>query len=469
MQHSIIELEDGTLTLTIAEVARHQLTVTSCRRVALGNLHGDGPGAALRALQAEFQGAMARVHVLLGERRCQHFTLQLPRLASAQLRTLVVRESLRLAGLPEGTAMLARARVVKRSPHGRFVLGVTAVASDVWEPLARVFQGLGIEVLSLATVEDGLGQAIDFSLPPRTAVVEFSSGRARFVCCEHGAPTQVRRFLVSGFESGDAIDPAVLGAQLAMEVPRTLDYLKEQGQARPEALLLSRRTGLCEDDLEVFTEQGIRCVLARADWQLADGADQPGLASIGRLRALQRGVELTSLSAGVTVHLPMSRTRPLLLAAGLATGLFGIGLGTAQLGVVDGMRLELRQLRLESARLDRTAAASTVASGATSTAQLAQRVLAMRRPCSLLLAQICNATAPACELQRIDFDGVTGVTVSGRVVETSRTRALAALRAFADGLGRIGCVANRGREEVGELDGDAARLRFSLALRWRQS
>lgn len=469
MQHTILELEEGTLTLSVADVGPKGILVQHCKRLAIGNLQGDSLAAALRGLQADLPAAMAHVHVLLGERRCQHFTLAVPRLPAAELHGLVVREALRVAGQPVETEMLTRVRVLKRLPRGRFQLAVTAVAAAVWEPLQRCLSGLGIEVASLATVEDGLGLAIDPTLPPRTAVVECSGGRARFVVCERGAPTQVRRFMVSGSDNGEDQAPAVLGAQLAMEVPRTLDYLREVGQARPEALMLSRRIGLGEDDLEVFAEQGMRCALTRADWRLAEDQDQPGLATIGRLRAMRGGRPLASLATACHVHLPMSRALCLAAAGIVLTGMFGAGLGIAELGRLDGARLELRQLQADTARLDRAAAASTVHADAAADQLLVAKVLGMRRPCSLLLAEISNAVPANCELQRVEFDSATGVTVAGRAIEASRREALAALRRFADGLRQIPCVVSKGREEIDELEGAAGRLRFCYALRWRRS
>ncbi|GAB4146728.1 MAG: hypothetical protein Fur0037_14820 [Planctomycetota bacterium] len=468
MNHALIEIEESTLAACVADVGRDRIEVRAFRRMRIGTAPGEDLASLLGKLVSDLGQSVRKAHVLLGDRRCHHFALDVPPLSLADLAGLVEREAARAAGLPPATGMLMRARLLGPSSRGRRLIGITALARDVWAPIARALEQSGIEVLSLATVEDGLGLAVDRSLPARTAVVEYSGGRARFVVCDHGAPTQVRRFLVSGFESGGDVEPAMLAAQLAMEVPRTLEYLAEHGRTKPEALVLSRNLGLSEEDLEVFTDQGIRCVLARPVFSVPEGEPEPDLAIAGRLESLRRGVRLRSLTDPLAIERPVSRALIASAAALLVTGTCGMWLGFGRLSEIDRLAFDLAHLRMERDRLARIDATLEIPH-AGGIRQASRAILDSRRPASRLLGELCNATPPSCILQRVDFDGETGVSVEGRISADSRVGALAGLREFAEGIARIPFVKNKGPEDVGQLDSAAKTLRFRLALAWRKS
>jgi Tfp pilus assembly protein PilN len=470
MQHTIMELEDGALTLTVAEVGRTGAVLRSCMRMPIGELQGGTLAQTLRSLHAEMPEESARLHLLLGERRCHHFTLVVPQLPPKDLQALVVREALRVAGLPAGTPVLARGRCLKRLPGQKVLLGVTAMARSAYELLQKAFEAAGIEVASLTSIENGLAMAIAGDLPPRTAVLEYSAGRARFVLCENGAPVMVRRFLVAGLDQSEAFDPAVLGAQLAMEVPRTLDFLREQGHGRPDALLVSHRTGLGDGDLELLSGDVAQCRLAKPDWQVVAGQDTPGLATFGLLRSLAEGAELPSLLGGVTVMLPRARWPQVLAAGLLGLGLVGAGAATMVCRDIAGIDAQVAQLQAENDRLatEISSFANAAPAGETGPQRRLQQALGTRRPYSLLLAQLCNAAPATCNLLLVDFTRAEEVIVEGVVTGATRRQAVATLGSFVAAVRQLAMVVDDGNNEAGE--GDAPnRLHFRFHLHWRRT
>jgi Tfp pilus assembly protein PilN len=470
MQHTIMELEDGALTLTVAEIGRSGAVLRSCMRMPVGELQGGNLPQTLRSLHAEMPEESGRLHLLLGERRCHHFTLVVPQLPPKDLQALVVREALRVAGLPAGTPVLARARCLKRLPGQKVLLGVTAIARSAYEVLHKAFEAAGIEVASLTSIENGLAMAIASDLPPRTAVLEYSAGRARFVLCENGAPVMVRRFLVAGLDQSEAFDPAVLGAQLAMEVPRTLDFLREQGHGRPDALLVSHRTGLQEADLELLSGDVALCRLAKPDWQPVAGQDTPGLATYGLLRSLAAGAELPSLLGGVTVVLPRARWPQVLAAGLLGVGLVGAGASLLIHREVAGIDAQLVQLQAENDQLAREIGSfgNAAPAGETAAQRRLQQALVTRRPYSLVLARLCNAAPPTCNLLLVDFTRADEVVVEGVVTESTRRQAVATLGDFVAVVRQIEMVVDDGNNEASE--GDAPnRLHFRCHLHWRRT
>ncbi|MCK5941634.1 MAG: hypothetical protein KAI24_06680, partial [Planctomycetes bacterium] len=233
--HAIIELEEGTLSVVVGARDGDRTRLLRSLRMPLPDLGGETLTNALRGVSADVLQGADGVHVVIGDRRSHHFLSTLPRPTAKDAVAFVTREALRLGNLPAAEDVLLATRLVRRLAGNKFLFGTSALARSVWTPLASAFEENGIEVLGLHTIEACMAMACDPAFTEPVAVLECSSGRARYVLCVDQTPIQVRRFLIG---AGGEQNEAALMTQLAMELPRTLDWLRETGQPLPKQLLV---------------------------------------------------------------------------------------------------------------------------------------------------------------------------------------------------------------------------------------
>lgn len=472
MQTAIIELEEGSLTLTIAQLHKKTPVIGTCFRMPLSDIHGVVLANTLKALMAEIPEDFGTVHVLLGERRMHHFVSQVPSMDAEDLQAFVSREAMRVAGLQTGTELLAVARFRKRLPGRRMLIATTVLPKSVWEPLAKAFAESGIKVAGLHSIEDGMAAALGRESPERTAVIEQSANKARFVLVDNGGVAQVRRFIVPGMDSSDG-DTSVLAAQLAMEVPRTLDYLKEIHCPPPAALVVSHRIAIAAADLEMFRGEVAACSHHVHGCRLEDGQAVPGMATIGLLRQLARGRTPPSLTGGITVVLPSSPLAWIAAAAAVAVG-FGCGaLATVKQGEVGGLQAALTTTRLETERLERELQALTMPQQeevAVNPEQIRLAgILTARRPLSRLLAAMCGAAPKNVRFEEVQFTAEDRVQVIGIAEGETRLASLLALSELATHMRAIEFLVGDGKEDVAEVEGGQHRMRFKFTMNWRHS
>ncbi len=471
MKHTIIELEEGALSLTLVTVSGKATRVESCFRMPFAELHPATLGSTLKALMTEVPD-FDSVHVVLGERRIQHFVKEVPRLGVDDLKAFATREALRLGGMSAGAKLLLRGRVLGKAGGGRLRLAVTAMEAALWEPLAAAIAENGLKVGSLWSVEECLGMALRGKDSARVGVVDFSAARARFAVCVDGAPAQVRRFMVPGADVVEGDDTTMLTAQLAMEVPRTLEYLKETGGAQPDCLLLSHRIARADEDLQMFAEVGLPAARFVPAAELAPGQTMPGMATLGLVARLAAGRLGPSLLDGVTITIPAS---PVRLVVGLAAGLLGC-VGVAGAMDVQGERAaaeaalaqhagERRQLEQELADIQNPAPVVEVQSP---DQDRIQEILARRRPNSLAVAGVANAAADKVLLDAIEFGFEDKLIITGSVAGETRLQAFMTLSEFTVALRELGYLASEGKEEVNEVEGSTGRLRFKFVFAWRK-
>ncbi|MBK8096331.1 MAG: hypothetical protein IPK26_04445 [Planctomycetes bacterium] len=472
MKTAIIELEEGSLTLTIARLHKKTPVIHTCFRMPLSDIHGVVLANTLKALVAEIPEDFGTVHVLLGERRMHHFVSQVPVMQVEDLQAFVTREAMRVAGLQTGTELLAVARFRKRLSGRRMLVATTVLPKNVWEPLAKAFAESGIKVASLHSIEDGLAAALGREHPERTAVMEQSANKARFVLVDNGGVAQVRRFIVPGMDSSDG-DTSVLAAQLAMEVPRTLDYLKEINCPPPTALVVSHRVRVEPSDLEMFKGEVAACSQYGHGCKLEDGQAVPGMATLGLLRQLSAGRMPPSLTAGISVVLPTSPMAWVAAAAAVVIGFACGALATVKQGEVGGMQAQLNTTRLETERLEREIQALASPSPDEIAASPEQirlgGILAGRRPFSRLLATMCATVPKGVLLEDVQFTADDRVQVTGIVEGESRLASLLALSAMATQMRAIEFLAGDGKEDVAEVEGGQHRMRFKFTMNWRHS
>lgn len=462
---AILELEEGTLNLVVGERVGASVTLLRSLRLKAPDLGRDALTAVLRSIPAGVLHDVHGVHVVLGERRFQHFVSTVPRLRSAEILGFVQREALRLTGQTTAADVLVATRLSRVLGGDRFRLASVALARSVWEPIGQALAAASLPVLSVHSMETCLALGAPSTAEP-VAVLECNAGRARFVLIDDGCPLQVRRFLVSG--AGDANEGALV-AQLAMELPRTLDWLRETGLPLPRTLVLGSRVPIEGEALGMLCSEELpNLVRAGLPFAVADGDVVPGLGVAMLLRRLAAGGAPPSLLAPAELQLPRSLT---LWAAMAGSVLAGVGLAAA--GVTQfAARADLRvQVEAQRELGDGLAAALALDAAAAPTPDAAQsrleRALRMRRPVSRLLAQVSNAAEPGLQLDRLDFASTDRIVVTGLVQGRTRQLALANLGSFGKRLRDLPYLQSDGPDEVGEVEGQPSSYRFKMSFVWR--
>lgn len=468
--HAIVELEEGTLSVVVGERDGATTRVVRSERAPLPDLDRERVAAALRTAAGGALHRTAGAHVVLGERRMQHFVSTLPPMAARDVLGFVTREALRLTNAPSAADLLLTTRFLRRLPDGRLQLATTALARGVFEPIAAAFEHAGLRVLGLHSTENCLASATLASFREPVAVLECNAGRARFVLCQDQAPLQVRRFLVGG---GD-VNASALLTQLVMELPRTLDWLRETGQPLPHWLLLGTRVPVDEESLDMLRGDALQQISrAVPPFDLDPGIPSPSLGAATLLDLVARGISLPSLLAPPRLRLPLG-------ARWLTAALCGAAAGVvcAALAVVDGAawlatKPERERLERDRTALERSIAAAgagpiaAAAAAATAGDRQLDQALSMRRPISRLIAEVSNGAGAGVQLDELRFASIDRVVVAGAAEGASRREALAALARFTERLRALPYVVADGQEEIAEVAGQWNRLRFRLGMAWR--
>ncbi|MCA8948809.1 MAG: hypothetical protein KDE27_04860 [Planctomycetes bacterium] len=467
--HAVIEIEERNLTLTIGATTGDAARVFSCDRFPLAEVNQESITRVLRALGTDpLRGALG-VHVVVGDRRATHFVATAPTMPERDLVRFVGREAVRLSSVASAEGLLLAPRLLRRLPDGRLQIAATALPRAVWQPIERAFEASGMEVLSLHTTESCLALAAA-EHDEYTAVLAYGDGRARFVYCDGGAPAQVRRFILGGMSDAGAM---ALAAQLAIELPRTYDWLREQGHPEPKALIVGRGFGFDEDSLELLRGDLDNIGEAEFEWELPDGPTGPRFATLMLLAALFREQPQPSLLAEPTVRVPWSRRR----VAGIAA-IAAVGLALGFAGVVNARRTvdasdELVRVESDCVQLEQQAAlAEARVAPAADVVELEPQLelaLSMRRPVSRLLAELSNSASDAIHVESLQFASTAKLTVAGLVRGETRQQALAELARFVAGLRALPYLEAGGQDEVKEVPGKPECLRFVLDVAWRNS
>ena len=464
--HAIIEIEEGSLNVVVGGRDGKVVRVHRSVRLPLAELGKDALATALRGIGSDVLLGATGVHVVLGDRRAQHFSSTLPAMKAAAAVQFVVREALRVTNLPAAADVLLATRLLRRLPGGKLLLGSTALPRTAWEPLAQAFAAANLEVLGLHSMETCLALGATAGGAGTVAVVEVNSGRARFVLCDGESPAQVRRFLIGGGGEGNG---AALTTQLAMELPRTFEWLRETAQPVPATLVLGLRVGVDDGAAEMLLSEDLkRVVRAVSPVTVAATQAAPGLATSMLLARLAAGQPLPSLLQPPRIELPMGSGRILSLLATAAAGI-----ACTMSAVVDGTELLRLRDEVQATVAEREALAATIvaapaaADPAPAGDEHLQAALAMRRPISRLLADVSNCAAAELHLEDLKFASTERVLVSGVVQGANRQQALAAISAFAKRLGEIPYVQTGGDEEITEVPRLANCFRFRLGMTWR--
>jgi hypothetical protein len=442
--HAIVEIEEGALNVTVGGRDGKHVRVQRAVRMPLSELNRDALTVALRGIGSELLQGATGVHVVLGDRRAQHFASTLPPMGAAAAVQFVLREAARISNADSGAEVLVATRLLRRQAGGKLVLGSTVLPRAAWEPLAAAFEASGLKVLGLHSMETclALGAVGHGHKAESVAVVEVNAGRARFVLCDGDCPVQVRRFLIGGGGSGGEGLGAAVTTQLAMELPRTFEWLRETGQPVPATLVLGLRAGDDESAPEMLQSDELKQVLrAKSPVVVGEGQASPGLATATLLVRLASGKPLPSLLEPPRVVLPLGFTRLATLFTSVAAGLACTA--SAIVDTTGGMALQSEAL------------------------SWLQKAMSMRRPISRLLADVSDCASADLHIEDLKFASTERLLVIGVVKGASRQQALAAIAAFAKRLNEIPYVQTGGDEEIGEVPRLPNCFRFRLGMNWR--
>lgn len=465
----VLELEDGACTLSQVVADGGQFRITQVVSLPLTELSREGLAQSLAALPGGLVSAGAAVTVVLGERRMQHLVSIMPRMAAADVIAFVGREAVRATGQTQAGEVMFSTRLVQVGKDGRIKVACVALPVAVWRPLESAITAAGFRIVGLHSMESCLALAARRTGHATAAVLELNAGRGRFVVCEGDAPTQVRRFLV-----GNAADAggAALVAQLAIELPRTMDWLLESGRGAPSALILGKRLGI-EDADRAMLQGDFRAIEPAVSKLKVVGDVEPGLAVRMLLEEGGKAQRLPSLLAEPELHLPMPASVRLAAAALLVLGLSGSAFATIESSVWWEAKRQCQlvaqsneQLQMEQAGLAQSVAER--AQPPTGQSKLLS-VLQLRRPTSRLLAEVSQCAGGQLHLEELRFASTERTQLVGVVEGDSRTAALAALAEFVRRLRGLPYLEPQGQEEVGEVPGSQNQFRFKIALAWRHS
>lgn len=468
--HAIVEIEEGALNVTVGGRVGKSVRVSRAVRMPLSELNRDALTVALRGIGSDLLQGATGVHVVLGDRRAQHFASTLPAMGAAAAAQFVVREAVRLTNASAGADLLVATRLLRKQSGGKLVLGSSALPRSAWEPLAAAFEASGLKVLGLYSMEACLALGAVADPTGSVAVVEVNAGRARFVLCDGDCPVQVRRFLIGG--GGGEGHGAAVTTQLAMELPRTFEWLRETGQKVPSTLVLGLRVGVDESAPEMLQSEDLRRVVrAASPVEVAEGQAAPGLAAGMLLARLASGRPLPSLLEPPRLVLPLGFTR---LASVFTT--VAAGLACSASALVDANAgLELREqaaaIAAERAELEVVVPPPMLPaapSGEVADESWLRKALSMRRPISLLLADVSNCASAELHVEDLKFASTERAVVTGVVKGANRQQALAAIAAFAKRLNGIAYVQTGGDEEIVEVPRLANCFRFRLGMTWRK-
>lgn len=466
--HAIIEIEEGSLNVVVGGLDGTRTRVLHSSRIPLADMGRETIDNALRTVGSDMLKGAEGVHVVLGDRRSEHFLSTVPMMSSRDAVAFVVREALRLTNTQSASELLVAPRLIKRLPGKKVLVGTSAVARSVWEPVRAAFESRGLPVLSVQTIESCLAMIEETQQPGPVAILECNGGRARYVLCVDQTPVKVRRFLVG---AGGDQNEAALMTQLAMELPRTMDWLRESGDTLPQKLILGSRLGLSEDSLEMLAAVDVgEMVAGKSPIECDEDLSTPDVGIAALLHRLAKGQKPTSLLGSPQLRMPagMGHIVTTLAAAsvGLLASFSAVVDGSAWMDSRqqrDGLCEECEELQFQ---LDEMQSVEDINAGPAVSPRLV-RALKMRRPISRLLGDVSNSATVEISIEEVKFASKSPVVVTGRVQGKGRQQALIAMGKFTDKVHALPYVVARGEDEMSEVTGVPNCFRFKLNLAWR--
>ncbi|MHC5063310.1 MAG: hypothetical protein ACYTG5_04985 [Planctomycetota bacterium] len=463
-----LEIDENLLTLSLAMFRGKAVQIQECRYVELEDLRPDRISKALAPLINDLNLRDLPCHVAFGDRRFVHTRTVLPRLDPPELQALVEREIRREGSLSGDKAVLSDTRLVGRQTDGRHEFTVTAVPKDVWEPIREGLSEAGLDIVQMTSLDDATAAALAKSELDPIAILDLGTSRIRFVHCEGRSVRQVRRIFLPSTNLADAADAAMAASHLALEIPRTLDFLSGLGCKPPEALLVGQRLSLSEDDLMIIRGDIPDCHRLESNVvQEGEGEVTPSLATQGLINTVLEG-STRNLLANRPIIIP----RPLFLSVSWAAVV-----ALAFIASMAGIMVNA-DLAATARDLDRINRASNDLAGRTSDwieantpeeppsdPRLAA-LLGTRRPVSHLVGEVCRRVPEGVHLTGLRLLSQDRIEITGTASSGSRLESLGLAAGFVQQLVAIPYLSKQG-EEIEENRLNPENLRFKVLLHWR--
>ncbi|MEZ5988456.1 MAG: hypothetical protein R3F30_04920 [Planctomycetota bacterium] len=237
-RHIVLEIDEGSISLTLAEIRKRRLEVLESREVRIPSLEGSalvfGIHDVLKGLDKE--GAL--VHVALSDQNFLHFDINVPKLDTKALEAVLTREARRLGSFGEDQRVLLGYRRLEKVGKAARRYAVVALPEQALRPVVSALAREGLTLGMVTSVEEAAVRLLPRQLPGAVLLLDYGASRVRFVYIEHGVVTQRRHILVPGLEQDSMVGDHWVG-QLAMEIGWNLDYLKEMGKPEPQLMVLS--------------------------------------------------------------------------------------------------------------------------------------------------------------------------------------------------------------------------------------
>jgi len=466
--HAIIEIEEGSLNVVVGGRDGASTRIVRSLRIPLADMGRETIENALRTVGSDMLQGASGVHIVLGDRRSEHFLCTVPKMSSRDAVAFVMREAMRLTNAQSGDEIMITPRLIKRLPGKNVLVGSSAVAKSVWEPARVAFKARGLRVLSVQTIESCLAMSVDAAETEPVAVLECNGGRARYVLCVDQTPVKGRRFMIG---AGGDQNEATLMTQLAMELPRTMDWLRETGEALPQKLLLGSRVGLSDESIQMLASAEVgEMVRSNPNVVCDEDLSMPDVGVATLLDRIASGQKLQSLLATPQLNMPASAgyivTTMAAASLGVLGGLSAVVDGNAWMqvrGERDSLCAQCTDLKDELTEM----VSSGEGSDEPTVSPRLTAALTMRRPISRLISEISNSAGAEISIEEIKFASKSTVVVSGLVRGTGRQHALTAMGKFTDKVHARPYLMAMGEDEMSEVVGQPNSFRFKLNLAWR--
>jgi hypothetical protein len=461
----LIEIEEGSATLTHVVGRGRGARITAVRRTSLPSTDAEDLGQALATLRQGLALEGAEVHVAFGDRRFLHFSLDLPALTPGELRAITGRECRSRGSIPPETRVHAVCRFLRRTTDGHRRYAVVGIAENALSSLLAGLRRAGLDPTSVTSLEDAIASAP--TPPPQGAIacIDVGPGRARFVYCDGGGATQVRRILVPRFDPGSG-DAATVAMHLAMEIPRTLDYLAGHGLPPPRTIVTTHELPLAAELPSMLPGAAMDVVQFVPPIRPDSDEAPPGFATFG-LWHRSRSARAPSVHRGIELVLPRSWTRTIAASAAAAVVGTSIAIGVWLRQEIDaGVQMqqeferqvaELRAVRSTTDDEDPTAIDADDERLGT--------LAGMRRPVSRMVAQVAASVPSELALASLTLARDDRIDLRGVATTTDRRAGLAAIAQLTGRLREVGYLAPDG-EEIRE-NGETGALAFRILLGWR--
>jgi hypothetical protein len=467
---AVIEIEEGGMNVVVGSRVGGETRVLRSIRVDLADLATETVENALRNLDETILAGVKGVHVVIADRRAQHFNNTIPRMTSRDSRAFVKREAMRLGSLQGVDSVLATPRIIKHLPGRKFEITTQSLPVAAWSQLADAFERCEIKVAGLYTAETCLSMAAKASKDELVAVMEYNEGRVRFVLCENKHPVQVRRFLIG---SGGSVNSSALVTQLMMELPRTMDWLRDTEQELPKRLLLGARLPIDDDAIDLLRGDDLEAI-TRAELPVIvpETEASPGLGVATLLDQVCSGVRIPSLLGTDLLQMPWAIGRLVTVAAAACLGLIcsysALVDGQAIMDVSNDRDVISQQMQILDAKLLAAQEARARPERRETDPTLIE-AYGLRRPLSRLISEMSNLGVAEVHLEEVTFASHAKTVVRGFVECDDRRTALDVLALFSERLESLPYLKSDGHSEIREQESERSRFSFKIAMTWRRA